>query len=93
VERAVALAGGGPLSASHLAFENFPSRAPSSNPVVVELPIDRHANEKYRIEHALQRTSGNQTEAAKLLGISRRALLNKLDRFGFARPRKKIAAR
>jgi DNA-binding NtrC family response regulator len=46
-------------------------------------------NEREQIEQALERTAGNQTEAAKLLGISRRGLLNKLDKYGVGRPRKR----
>jgi len=49
-----------------------------------------HANqlERQAIEQALARANGNQTEAAKLLGISRRTLTNKLNHHGFDRPRK-----
>jgi len=43
--------------------------------------------ERDRIMDAL-RQGGNQAEAAKILGISRRALLYRLDAFGIPRPRK-----
>jgi transcriptional regulator with PAS, ATPase and Fis domain len=42
-----------------------------------------------RIIDALQRSGGNQTKAAKLLGISRRTLINRLDEYGIERPRKR----
>jgi DNA-binding NtrC family response regulator len=42
-----------------------------------------------RIEAALQSTAGNQTEAARLLGVSRRTLIHRLEELGIARPRKK----
>jgi transcriptional regulator with GAF, ATPase, and Fis domain len=41
-----------------------------------------------RIKEALDVVAGNQTEAARLLGISRRTLMNRMDRLGIARPRK-----
>jgi two-component system, NtrC family, response regulator AtoC len=45
--------------------------------------------EKARVTEALVRARGNQTEAAKLLGVSRRTLINKIEAFGIDRPRKK----
>jgi two-component system, NtrC family, response regulator AtoC len=44
--------------------------------------------EKERVLEALERAHGNQTEAAKLLGVSRRTLINKIISHGIARPRK-----
>ena len=38
---------------------------------------------------ALNRTNGDQAEAARLLGVSRRTLINYLDRFDLPRPRKR----
>ena len=43
------------------------------------LPLDQV--ERRSIEHALRQTDQNQTRAAKLLGISRRTLVNKLRRY------------
>ncbi|MEM9457761.1 MAG: helix-turn-helix domain-containing protein [Myxococcota bacterium] len=45
--------------------------------------------ERQRIIDALDRCAGNQTQAAKLLKISRRTLINRLDKYGIARPRKR----
>ncbi|MEM9070747.1 MAG: sigma 54-interacting transcriptional regulator [Myxococcota bacterium] len=45
-------------------------------------------DERERILAALQETGGNQTAAAKLLGVSRRTLIDRLDKYGIARPRK-----
>jgi DNA-binding NtrC family response regulator len=45
--------------------------------------------ERERILDALTRSAGNQTQAAKLLGISRTTLVARLEAFGFPRPRKR----
>lgn len=45
-------------------------------------------DERRQIADALEACAGNQTQAAKRLGISRRTLVDRLDRYGFRRPRK-----
>jgi DNA-binding NtrC family response regulator len=47
--------------------------------------------EKQRIVDALSKTSGNQSQAAKLLGMSRYTLMSRLETYGIARPRKSRA--
>jgi transcriptional regulator with PAS, ATPase and Fis domain len=37
---------------------------------------------------ALARAHGNQTEAAKILGVSRRTVVNRMEKYGVGRPRK-----
>jgi len=54
----------------------------------VRAEIERR--ELRRTKEALERTAGNQTEAARLLGISRRTLMNRMDRLGISRPRKSL---
>ncbi len=44
--------------------------------------------ERQRILDALEQCGGNQTRAARLLGISRNTLLARLDEYGLPRPRK-----
>ena len=44
--------------------------------------------EQKKIEDALAKHAGNQSQAAKFLGISRFTLMNKMEAFGLARPRK-----
>jgi two-component system, NtrC family, response regulator AtoC len=45
--------------------------------------------ERERILFALERAAGNQKEAARLLGISRRTLITRIEQHGLPRPRKK----
>ena len=44
--------------------------------------------ERQRILSALEQCAGNQTRAAKLLGVSRRTLINRLERLNMPRPKK-----
>ncbi len=46
------------------------------------------ATERQRIVEALEQCAGNQTRAAKLLGMSLRTLVNRLAEYSLARPRK-----
>ncbi|WP_394849781.1 sigma 54-interacting transcriptional regulator [Pendulispora brunnea] len=83
IERAVVVCQGDTLGAECL---EFPRRD-----VRVEETKDGHDefDERSRIIKALQKTNGNQTRAAELLGMTRRSLVNKLDRYEIARPRKR----
>jgi DNA-binding NtrC family response regulator len=45
-------------------------------------------DERTRVVDALARAHGNQVVAARLLGVSRRTLINRLDAYGLPRPRK-----
>jgi two-component system response regulator AtoC len=70
-----------------------PSSAPSASPSASSPPpMSRSSNntldpeEERRIRDALERSAGNQTRAAKMLGISRRTLLKRLDVMGVRRP-------
>jgi DNA-binding NtrC family response regulator len=48
-----------------------------------------HSFEREQLLEALRATAGNQTEAAKILGVSRRTLINKIIQHGISRPRMK----
>jgi DNA-binding NtrC family response regulator len=50
---------------------------------------DKARAERQRIEEALDLCAGNQSRAAKMLGISRATLVARLDLYGFPRPRKR----
>ncbi len=80
IERAVLLAGDAPIAHGHLPMEKL--RAPGADKNAPP------AAEKQRIMDALAQCGGNQTRAAKLLGISRRTLVKRLDQHGIARPLK-----
>jgi two-component system response regulator AtoC len=98
VERAFALARGGTVEAEHLlleALEAPPSQSPTSqsptsqSPTSGELRSSVNTYERDLIVEALRKTNGSQKEAAKLLGISRRALIYRIELYGLPRPRKK----
>ena len=94
MERATVLSqGSGCIDASHLVFsasvESAPASARGPAPKASALSDRLRAKERERIEEALVRASGKQAEAAKLLGVSRRTLINRLDALGIDRPRKR----
>ena len=53
-------------------------------------PRGRDEGERERILWALERCAGNQTKAARLLGISRRTLVARLEEYNLPRPRKNV---
>lgn len=100
VERAVLLAGAAPILPHHLRLESIPGSAAGTISFAEdqqgssERGIEASAYaEGQRIRAALELCAGNQTAAAAHLGISRRTLVYKLDRYGFSRPRKPTGAR
>ena len=52
-------------------------------------PASAPGDERDRLIRALEACGGNQTRAAELLGISRRTLINRLDRWKLPRPQKR----
>ncbi|HEY3495538.1 MAG TPA: sigma 54-interacting transcriptional regulator [Polyangiaceae bacterium] len=71
-----------------------PPRMSAPPPRVSAPPLDEPAEplddaERARIVNALERCGGNQTHAARLLGMSRRTLISRIERFGLPRPRKR----
>jgi two-component system, NtrC family, response regulator AtoC len=62
-----------------------PSSGPRSDPGLP--PIDSE-EERQRVLRALEQCGGNQTRAAKVLGVSRRTLINRVERLNLPRPKK-----
>jgi transcriptional regulator with GAF, ATPase, and Fis domain len=67
-----------------------PPENPASSTSVL-LKSEMEALERRRIVQALEQCGGNQSQAAKLLGMPRRTLVTRLDAYGIARPRKRAA--
>jgi two-component system response regulator AtoC len=65
-----------------------PSRGPSEQ-VSLSLTAEKWADRE-RILEVLEDCGGNQSRAAKLLGISRTTLVTRLDTYGIRRPRKRF---
>ncbi|MEI8190777.1 MAG: sigma-54 dependent transcriptional regulator [candidate division NC10 bacterium] len=93
LERAIILAPGSVLDPEHLPLElgDQPSRRAdvASRPASVSLPTEGLRLEEVErdlVRQALEATEGNQVRAARLLGISRDALRNRMKKFGLLAP-------
>jgi DNA-binding NtrC family response regulator len=93
LERAMILATGDVLKVEHLPVEicaaglALPPAPPSA--VTFALPqegVRLEEVERDLVRQALEATEGNQVQAARLLGISRDALRNRMKKFGFLSP-------
>ncbi|MBI4818548.1 MAG: sigma 54-interacting transcriptional regulator [Deltaproteobacteria bacterium] len=95
VEHAVVLAGGGEITVDHIPREKLPQRTPTaiagraSDEPADSLKDELEAVERDRILKALDACAGNQTRAAQLLGLSRQALIRRLEQYSVTRPRKR----
>ncbi|HEX4517422.1 MAG TPA: sigma-54 dependent transcriptional regulator, partial [Polyangiaceae bacterium] len=88
IERAVVLSRGGEILPDHLLLETQATSAPPAN-AKAPLAEQIDALEHQRILQALDEAGGNQTRAAEILGMPRRTLITKIERFGLPRPRKR----
>jgi DNA-binding NtrC family response regulator len=76
-----------------------PDETPGSHPtsasplpeVAADLPTTIKSIERARILEALERCAGSQSGAARLLKISRRTLISRIEEYGLPRPRKRHA--
>lgn len=78
VKRAVLLARGRQITAAELQQAMGPVR---QNVVPT---LHDEADERQRIEEALRQTGGNKAKAARLLGIDRKTIYNKMEKWGMA---------
>jgi transcriptional regulator with PAS, ATPase and Fis domain len=83
MERACLLAGDEAIDVEHLPLERM--RGATTRP---EGEGEGEGSEKAKILAALEASGGNQTKAARLLGIGRRTLTTKLTKHQLPRPRK-----
>jgi DNA-binding NtrC family response regulator len=101
LESAVLLCDDGLIRPHHLRLRA--AHAPPFEPASVDVPAHpdtfeaapapRDGDERARILEALRICAGNQCRAAELLGIARRTLVERLDRYQIPRPKKGAAAR
>ncbi|MDQ3297687.1 MAG: sigma 54-interacting transcriptional regulator [Myxococcota bacterium] len=98
MERASLLASGGEILPKHLppwsaapkaaAGAAATTAAEAAATTAAPLKDELNGLERDRILDALEKTGQNQTRAAELLSMPRRTFVEKLDRYGIARPRK-----
>jgi two-component system, NtrC family, response regulator AtoC len=92
IERAAVLASTGAITAKDLVLgvgDPGQARPAEREPKSARLHDELDDFERRRIVEALAATGGNQTHAAKRLGISRRALISRIEQYGLDRPRKR----
>jgi transcriptional regulator with PAS, ATPase and Fis domain len=88
LERALLLAGDGEITPKHLSLAEMKSSAPASPVAATSADPSPNDDERQRIVDALETCAGNQTRAAKHLGISRSTLAVKLVIYKIPRPRR-----
>jgi DNA-binding NtrC family response regulator len=104
MERALLLCEGGPILPEHLPLENMAASSLSFLPVdpgrmtpATLAPVAASAgavgdagdeSEKERFLRVLAECGGNQSRAAKLLGVARTTLIARLEAWNMPRPRK-----
>tara|TARA_R110002096_G_scaffold143328_5_gene299395 strand:- start:43058 stop:44389 length:1332 start_codon:yes stop_codon:yes gene_type:complete len=91
MERALVLASNGVIEIGDLPDRvREANAATGQSPVIIDSSLDVRDQladvEKLTIEAALEAVGGNQTKAAKRIGISRRALIYKMEKYGLKKP-------
>ena len=91
LERASIMANGGPIQIDHLPAElregetiaePLETTEPETTNDEVEMDLSLQAAERDQIRRALDSAGGKRVAAARLLGLSRRTLYRKLDKYG-----------
>jgi DNA-binding NtrC family response regulator len=82
IERAMVVAKGSVILPEHLPPHIFETRQPVTGDTQRPPELSLEAAEREQILRALQASGGKRIEAARLLGLSRRTLYRKLDRYG-----------
>ena len=86
IESGMILSGGKPVQPEHIADRLMPQAA-SSKPQAPTIPDDGMSLadvERSHLEAALKKTGGNQSQAARVLGISRATLLYRMKKHGLS---------
>jgi two-component system response regulator AtoC len=81
VERAVIISGGPYITPEHLPRELTEPEPPAPASMDDETPATLDFVERRHIEDVMKKTAGNQSQAARILGISRSTLISKLKKF------------
>jgi two-component system, NtrC family, response regulator AtoC len=99
IERAVLIATDGVIARDHVLLDPDELEsddvlvAPDAPTQVFERPKEESGDvsqdERQRLIRALEECGGNQTRAAKQLGISRRTLINRIEQWQLPRPKKR----
>ena len=91
LERALILAGSDPIGVEHLSFARpgLVAAARGGPDYVPTIPADGlslETLERELILQALERAQGNKSQAARLLGLTRRTLYSRMEKHGLREP-------
>ena len=91
LERALILAGSDPIEVTHLSLgggSGAPAAGatPSWVPMIPAEGLSLETLERELIVQALERARGNKSQAARLLGLTRRTLYSRMERHGLRKP-------